>query len=257
MHTPPIRIHRPCEGVAVVMLDRPHRLNAMRPSTIGPLVEAFEVLANDESTRAVVLTGAGRGFCTGMDLGALEEMAPIDVESQTAWMRDLMRASILLDWLPQPTIAAVNGPATGGGFGYAMGCDIRIASRSALFSATFARMAMGPDAGLSHSLPRAAGYARALELLLTADVVDADEALRLGIVSRVVEDAQETAIELAKRIAAVPGHASRSIKRTLRQSLATDFEAAVDTEARAQAELICHPDWMANATAWLAKHGGR
>lgn len=229
----------------------------MKPSTIPPFLDALRSLAEDQDTRVVVLTGAGRGFCTGMDLSALDEMAPIEVGAQTAWMRNLMGASLALSQLPQPVIAAVNGPATGGGFGYAMACDIRIASRTALFAATFVRMAMGPDAGLSHSLPRAIGHARALELILTGDQVSAEEALALGLVSQVVDDALAAALDLAERLASAPAHTSRSIKQTLRRSAAADFETAVmDIEAPAQAELICHPDWLANATAWVTQHGG-
>lgn len=241
----------------MITLDRPAHLNAMKPSTIPPCLEILENLAADPDTRVVVLTGAGRGFCTGMDLSALDEMAPIEIEAQTAWMRRLMTASRQLGQLPQPTIAAVNGPATGGGFGYAMACDIRIAAPSAIFAATFVRMAMGPDAGLSHTLPRAVGHARALRMLLTGEKVDADEALRLGLVSQVAEDALATALDLAEQIAAAPAHASRSIKQSLRQSETADFETAVmEIEAPAQAALVCHPDWIANAAAWVTKHGG-
>lgn len=254
----PVRIDRPRDGVAVVVLNRPDRLNAMKPSTMPALVEALESLAADEDARVVVLTGSGRGFCTGMDLAALDEMAPMEIQAQTAWMRDLMRGSIALSRLPQPTIAAVNGPATGGGFGYAMGCDLRIASRSALFAATFVRMAMGPDAGLSHTLPRVVGHAKAMELLLTGATVDALDALRLGLVSEVVDDALAEAVDLAARIAETPAHAGRSIKATLRAAAAADFETTVnDIEAPAQAELVCHPDWLANAEGWFGRHNPR
>lgn len=255
MQTSPVRLERPREGVAVVVLDRPAQLNAMKPSTVPAYLEILEELAADPDTRVVVLTGAGRGFCTGMDLSALDEMAPLELEAQTAWMRSLMTASRQLGQLPQPTIAAVNGPATGGGFGYAMACDIRIAAPSAIFAATFVRMAMGPDAGLSHTLPRVIGHAEALRLLLTGETVDAAEALRLGMVSQVADDALAAALDLAEQIAAAPAHTSRSIKQSLRQSESADFETAVmDIEAPAQAALVCHPNWITNATAWITKH---
>jgi enoyl-CoA hydratase/carnithine racemase len=170
-------------------------------------------------------------------------------------MRHMMSASAALAALPQPTIAAVNGPAIGGGFGYALGCDIRVAGPEARFGATFVRMAMGPDAGLSRTLPDAIGYARALELLLTGELVDAAEALHLGIVSRVVPDAREAALELAGRIAAVPGHASRAIKSAVRRANGAGMTTVLDDiESVVQAELICQEDWPANAAAWLSRH---
>ena len=157
--------------------------------------------------------------------------------------------------VPQPTVAAVNGPAIGGGFGFALGCDIRIAAPTARFAATFVKIAMGPDAGLSHTLPRTVGHARALELLLTADAIDAEEALRLGIVSRVADDPVAAALVLAGRIAAVPGHVSRGIKATLRRAAAADLPTTIaDIEAPAQAEHYCHPDFFANVGAWLSAH---
>jgi enoyl-CoA hydratase/carnithine racemase len=246
---------RPCEGVGLVTLNRPDQMNAIRPSTISALLDAVGSLVNDESTHVVVLTGAGRGFCSGMDLSAVDEFPQQDVPVATAWMRNLFQGALALSQLPQPTIAAVNGPAIGGGFGLALGCDIRIAAPTARFAATFVKLAMGPDAGLSHTLPRTVGHARALELLLTADTIDAEEALRSGIVSRVVDDPVAAALALAGRIAAAPGHVSRGIKATVRRASAADLPTTIaDIEAPAQAEHYCHPDFFANAGAWLNAH---
>ncbi|MEU1208713.1 enoyl-CoA hydratase-related protein [Nocardia sp. NPDC005825] len=250
-----VRIERPAAGVAVVVLDRPSRLNAMSPSRIPLVTEAVRPLAADPQTRVVILTGAGRGFCTGMDLSSLDEMAPREVDATIAWMRELHSFSLELARLPQPTIAAVNGPAIGGGLGMALGCDLRIAGPEAKFGATFARMALGPDAGVSHSLPAAIGHARALDLLLSCEPIGPEEALRVGLVSRVTHDALAAAVELAERWARIPAHASRAIKATLRRAAAADIDTTLlDIEPAVQAELICHPDFFANAQAWLDNH---
>ncbi|WP_198163843.1 enoyl-CoA hydratase/isomerase family protein [Nocardia violaceofusca] len=250
-----VRIERPTAGVAVVVLDRPARLNAMNPSSIPVVTQAVRPLADDPETRVVILTGAGRGFCTGMDLSSLDEMAPREVNATIAWMRELHSFSGELARLPQPTIAAVNGPAIGGGLGMALGCDLRIAGPDARFGATFARMALGPDAGVSHTLPAAVGHAAALDLLLSCEPIGPDAALRLGLVSRVAEDALAASIELAERWARIPAHASRTIKKTMQLAAGTDIETTLlDIEPRAQADLICHPDFFTNAEAWLAGH---
>jgi enoyl-CoA hydratase/carnithine racemase len=255
MVTGEVLLERPREGVALVMLNRPDHMNAIRPATVSALLDAVGSLVDDGSTRAVVLTGAGRGFCSGMDLSNVDEFPQQDLPVATVWMRDLFQGALALSQLPQPTIAAVNGPAIGGGFGLALGCDIRIAAPTARFAATFVKLAMGPDAGLSHTLPRTVGHARALELLLTADAIDAEEALRLGVVSRVADDPVAAALVLADRIAAAPGHVSRGIKATLRRASAVDLPTTIaDIEAPAQAEYYCHPDFFANAGAWLGAH---
>ncbi|MFC8386380.1 enoyl-CoA hydratase/isomerase family protein [Nocardia sp. NPDC057272] len=250
-----VRIERPTAEIAVVVLDRPARLNAMNPSSIPLLTQMVRPLAEDPNIRVVIVTGAGRGFCTGMDLSSLDEMAPREVDATIAWMRELHSFSVELNRLPQPTIAAVNGPAIGGGLGMALGCDLRIAGPQAKFGATFARMALGPDSGVSHTLPAAIGHAAALDLLLSCEPIGPAEALRLGLVSQVADDALAASIELAERWARIPAHASRTIKETLRQAARTDLETTLlDVEPRAQADLICHPDFFANATAWLDSH---
>jgi enoyl-CoA hydratase/carnithine racemase len=252
-----VRVDWPVDGVAVVTLNRQKQLNAISPSVMPILAGALAALADDESCRVVVVTGAGRAFCTGMDLSAISELAPLEIDAQTEWMRGMHAAALVIERMPQPVIAAVNGPAIGGGWGYAMSCDIRIASPTAIFSATFSKMGLGPDAGVSRSLPRVIGHARTLELLLTAAQLDAEEALRLGIVSRIVDDALAESVELAERLAAVPAHTSRAIKATLLRAAESDLETTLwDIEPSAQAQLICHPDFFANATAWLSQHAG-
>jgi len=234
-----VLIDRPADGVAVVTLNRPDRLNAVKPSTIPLMVEAFDGLGADDSVAAIVLTGAGRGFCAGVDLSAREEWPEPTLEATTAFMREVHQAGVSLSRIPQPVIAAVNGPAAGGGFGYALACDLRIAAPTATFVASFAQLSLGPDCGLSHTLPRIVGTARALEVLLTAATFTADEALALGLVSRIADDARAAAVELATSIAALPTRVSRSIKETLTRSAHVDLVSALlDIEASAQAELF-------------------
>jgi enoyl-CoA hydratase/carnithine racemase len=250
-----VRVERPADGVAVVILDRHKQLNAISPSTMPKFTDALAALANDGQCRAVVLTGAGRAFCTGMDLSAIDEIAPLEVDAQIEWMRGMHAASLVLDRMSQPTIAAVNGPAIGGGWAYAMACDIRIAAPSAVFGATFVKMEIGPDGGISRTLPRVIGHARTLELLLTAEKLEAEAALRLGIVSRIAADAVGESVALAERIAAVPAHTSRTIKATLLRAAESDMNTTLfDIEPTAQAQLICHPDFSAHAAAWLSPH---
>ncbi|WP_166555975.1 enoyl-CoA hydratase/isomerase family protein [Mycolicibacterium sp. CBMA 226] len=250
-----VLLDRPCDGVAVITFNRPEQMNAVRPSTVSAFIDVISSVSGDIATRAVILTGAGRGFCSGMDLSARAEFPPQDVPQATEWMRELFRGAVAWSELPQPTIAAINGPAIGGGFGFALASDIRIASPQARFAATFVKIAMGPDAGLSHTLPRVVGHAKALELLLTADTVDADEALELGIVSKVSADPMAAAITLAQRFAAVPEHVSRRIKATLQRSASADLPTAIsEIEVSAQAEHYCHPEFFANAGRWLNAH---
>jgi enoyl-CoA hydratase/carnithine racemase len=250
-----VRIDRPVDGVGVVVLNRPHRMNALSPSTAPEVAEAVASLGAEENIRAIVLTGAGRGFCAGMDLGALDEMAPREIDATVEWMRGVHGCSLALDRLLQPTIAAVNGPAIGGGFGIALGCDIRIAGPPARFGATFSKMSLGPDGGLSRSLAAIVGHARALELLLTGDLLDAADALRLGIVSAMVEDPLGAAIALAQRFAAVPSHTSRAIKSAMRRAASADMTTALyEIEPAMQAELICHPDFFTFAMGWINAH---
>lgn len=252
---PDVLVHRPATGVAVVTLNRPERLNALRFSTIPSLAGTFRRLAADDSVQVVVLTGAGRGFCTGMDLSSSDEWPPPELEASTAWMRRLFDASVALSELPQPTIAAVNGPATGGGFGLALACDLRVASLTASFSASFVRLGLTPDAGLSRTLPAVVGMARALELTLSARTVYSTEALRLGLVSDVSHDALARALALADEFARVPAHTSRAIKHTLATAAASDLGTTLDRiEPRAQAAMFCHPDFSAIAGATLSRH---
>jgi enoyl-CoA hydratase/carnithine racemase len=185
----------PRPGVVQLTLSRPDKLNALTADLVAGLHEHLRALAADTGCRAVVLTGAGRGFCAGLDLGGFgvvagtEEAGPV----QRSWAVQRTIAALVQEIrrLPQPVIAAVNGPAAGGGLALVCASDIRVAATTAVFSTSFIRIGVtGCDIGTSWLLPRLVGAARAHELMLTSRRFDAAEALRLGLVTDVVPPAE-------------------------------------------------------------------
>lgn len=188
-----IEVSFPRQGIALVTLNRPSKLNAMTSELVEELHEAFNAIGRNRDIRVVVLTGAGRGFCAGLDLGgygtapgfawngAMEQ--GFAVQKHIASLIPRMRS------IPQPIIAAVNGPASGGGFALVLGSDIRLCAQSARFNAAFIRIGLSAcDIGTSWLLPRLVGAARAQELMLTGRLFDAEEALRIGLVVDAVSD---------------------------------------------------------------------
>jgi enoyl-CoA hydratase/carnithine racemase len=189
----PVLVSTPREGVRLITLNRPDKLNAMTAELIGQLHGALDDVAIDASCRVVVLTGMGRGFCAGLDLGGYgraphtEGFGP--TQSGFAVQKQIAALIPHLRSLPQPVIAAVNGPAAGGGFALVLGSDIRIAAESAKFNAAFIRIGLSAcDIGTSWLLPRLIGAAHAQELMLTGRIFTAAEALRFGLVTEVVPD---------------------------------------------------------------------
>jgi 2-(1,2-epoxy-1,2-dihydrophenyl)acetyl-CoA isomerase len=201
--------------VAVITLNRPDTLNALNLALTEELADAIAEAKKDE-VRALLLTGAGRGFCSGADLSAGEGKGhPSGVDLVREKGLPLGYHALLLREFPRPTIAAVNGAAVGAGLGIALACDIRIASESAKFSAIFAKRALSPDYGCTQTLPALVGMSRALELMYTGDIIDAAEADRIGMVSRVVPDDElsEAAMELATKLASGPSIAHALTKK--------------------------------------------
>ena len=183
--------------MVIVTFNRPERLNAIDTGMLDQLLPGLDDLAADEEIRAVVLTGAGRGFCAGGDVGALASLpdpadqgarAPGNVEERVASMRSLVRITELLRGMPKITIAAVNGPCAGAGLSWACACDIRYAASSAIFTTAFVAVGQPGDYGLTWTLPRIIGGGHARELLLTSERLDAVRAERIGLVSAVVPD---------------------------------------------------------------------
>src|SRR5436309_772914 len=206
-------------GVGTLVLDRPGKLNAFGGDMREQLVAALGAAAAHGGIRALVITGAGRAFSAG---GDVHHMAGLKASGESfAAVRPLLelgRAAILrLASLPFPTIAAVNGPAAGAGLNLALACDLRIASDQATFGETFVRIGLHPDWGGTYFLPRLVGLARALELCWTGELISAAEALRIGLVERVVphDELSAAARALADRLAASPAASVRLMKRTL------------------------------------------
>ena len=209
--SPTVSVETPESGIALITMSRPERLNALSPELIADLHGALEKVERDRSQRAVVLTGAGRGFCSGADLkaGAEQELAEPPDQSRVGAIYDMQLdlANLMLKIyeLRVPVIAAVNGPAVGGGFAIALHCDVRVAAESARFGSVFIKVGLSSlDVGNSYLLPRLIGASRARELMLTGRIFDAAEADRIGLVSRVVSDDQvvEAALEVARQITA-------------------------------------------------------
>jgi 2-(1,2-epoxy-1,2-dihydrophenyl)acetyl-CoA isomerase len=224
------------DGVAVLTLNRPDRLNAMSRRMLDGLLEALPRLSEDGAVGVVVLTGAGRGFCAGGDVKAMaegSEMEGVTLEERAQGLRARMEVSRWLHEMPKPTIAMVRGPAAGAGLSLALACDLRIAGDSARFGTAFARVGYSGDFGGSFFLTRLVGTARARELYFTADLLDAQQALGLGLVNRVVPDArlEEETLALARRLADGPRVALRYMKRNLNAAESATLHDLLDLEA--------------------------
>ena len=226
------------DGIATLTLNRPDRLNALGGSLREDLHDAVTRSAADPEVRVMVITGAGKGFCSGGDVKAMGEAKAGQRErpliEKIAPGRD--RTLLAMREAPQPIIAAVNGAAAGAGMNLALGCDIRIASTAARFTQAFVKRGLHPDWGGTYFLPRVVGTAKACEMIFTGDVIDAAEAERLGIVSCVVapEELMPAAYEFARRIAAGPPVAIRLAKRSIYANSELDLRAALQVETMAQ-----------------------
>jgi 2-(1,2-epoxy-1,2-dihydrophenyl)acetyl-CoA isomerase len=224
------------DGVAVLTLNRPERLNAMSGPMLDGLLEALPRLAAAAEVGVVVLTGAGRGFCAGGDVKAMaegREMDGVTLEDRAQGLRARMEVSRWLHEMPKPAIAMVRGAAAGAGLSLALACDMRIAGDSARFATAFARVGYSGDFGGSFYLTRLVGTAKARELYYTADIVDAPQALALGLVNRVVPDArlEEETLALAARLARGPRVAYRYMKRNMNAAESGTLAQLLDLEA--------------------------
>ena len=224
------------DGVAVLTMNRPERLNALSGPMLDAMLEALHRLAEDSEVGAVVLTGAGRGFCAGGDVKAMAEgteFGGTTMEEKAQALRSRMETSRLLHEMPKPTIAMVRGAAAGAGLSLALACDLRVASDTARFGTAFARVGYSGDFGGSYYLTQLVGTAKARELYYTAELVDASQALALGIVNRVVPDGklEEETMALARKIASGPRVALRYMKRNMNAAEAGSLKDQLDLEA--------------------------
>lgn len=231
-----LRLERPRDGVALLTLDNPDQRNAMSDEMTSSWVAAVDELAADRSVRAVVVTGEGSAFCSGGNTSWIASEPDASVDYLRTRMIAFYRAWLSIRRLEVPTIAAVNGPAIGAGLCLALACDIRYAAGGARLGVPFVKLGMHPGMAATYLLPDVVGEAHARDLLLTGRVVDADEALRLGLVSRVVEPASflDEVLETAAGIAATAPIPSRLTKLALADGGHADFEAAIQWEAMAQ-----------------------
>jgi enoyl-CoA hydratase/carnithine racemase len=232
-------VDRPSPGVAVVTLDRPERLNAMTDTMFVEVEYLARELDQNDDLRAVILTGAGRGFCSGYDLADAEDLPALGALGMLSAQERAARAMVAVRSLRVPVIGAVNGAAAGGGFSLSLACDLRLASPTATFSAAFVRIGLtAGDLGLSWLLTRLIGPAHASEICFTGRTLQADEALRLGLVNRISDSLLTDAILLAEQISAnSPGGVQLS-KRALQANLeVSSYAAALELENRGQALL--------------------
>ncbi len=243
--------------VATLTLDRPEALNALNMSLKRALLAALEGIAADRSVRVVILTGAGRAFCAGQDLPERDDPAapPLDVELRERY-NPIIRTLRSMD---QPVIAAVNGVAAGAGASLAFACDLRIAAAEARFVLAFGRIGLVPDSGATWFLPRLVGAARAAELALIGDPVPAEEALRMGLVSRVVpgEALLAEARQMAIGLAAMAPLALAATKHEMERSWSIDLATALDDEAQLQGRLGATADHAEGLAAFREKRGPR
>jgi enoyl-CoA hydratase/carnithine racemase len=219
------------EGIASIVLDRPERMNAFTFDMIDAWVSALHRCRTDDAVKVIVVTGTGTAFCSGGDIVEMGERLEHTPEQRKNELFDrIERIPLALEDLDKPVIAAVNGVATGAGMDLALMCDLRYAAQSARFAETYVKVGLVPGAGGAHYLPRLVGVSKALELFLTGDFVDAQEALRIGIVNKVfADDALSAEVDkIARRMANAPALTVRMTKRAIYQGMRNDLRTNLD-----------------------------
>lgn len=251
-------IYEKKDWIATITLNRPARMNALGGSMGIELEQALEDSNSDDEVRALIITGAGRGFCAGADLTTLGPTADkvgkalVSRSPSAGGIRAFARQ---LQNFEKPTIAAVNGAAVGGGLSLALACDIRIASDRARFSQIFIRRGLVPDTGSTYLLPRVVGMARACEMVFTGDILDAEQAKEFGLVSRVVphDELIGEARKLAGKIAAGPPLAMKFAKRAIYKGAISDLDSALEFEGYMQGLCFNTEDFREGVDAFLEK----
>jgi enoyl-CoA hydratase/carnithine racemase len=240
--------------VALITLDRPDKLNAISVAMLDELFDAIEAVGRSQTIGAAVLTGRGRAFSAGGDLTAMHAM---DERQFADTISRYMRLSAAFRACPKPTVAAIHGYALAGGFELALMCDIRFAAVGAQFGLPDTPLGLSPTSGMTYLLPRIVGLGRALYLALSAEDIDAEEAERIGLVSRVVpaEALLGEAEAFAHRIAAYPRVGVGWTKATLHDGLGLDFEAAMRLETQAEIESFRSPETKDRFQAFVDRKG--
>ena len=256
----PVLVESVQDGIALLVMNRPERMNALNNDLATALNAALNRIAADDSIRVVVITGAGRAFCAGGDLGVigkgreannLKELEPI--------LRAGMGAVLKMRTMPQPVIAAVNGAAAGAGMNVALAADIRISAEEAMFGQNFAKVGLFPDYGGTYFLPELVGPSKAAEMFYTGAMIDAQTALRLGLVNKVVPAAQLEAEvkDLAQKIAGGPPLAVRAVKKVLFADQKVGLERALEAEVEHQMKCFASEDCLEGVHAFFEKRPAR
>ncbi|MFQ5680169.1 MAG: enoyl-CoA hydratase/isomerase family protein [Gemmatimonadota bacterium] len=243
-------------AIGTLTLDRPEKLNAFFGTMREEIADALDALGREAAVRAVIVTGAGRAFCAGADVGYLAELRERGaVDEFLRLVEGGRRVVTTIVEMPKPVIAAINGPAAGGGANLALACDLRIASERASIGQTFNRIGLHPDWGGTYFVPRLVGTARAAELLFLAEMVEAEEAARIGLVNRVVphERLMPEAVEWARDLAARPELPLRLSKEAIRRSATAGLEEMLAYEEEAQRRCFLSPEASEGVRAFLEK----
>jgi len=245
------------DGIVLLTLNRPDKLNAVTWNSWQEITQAVQEVGEDDEARVLVVTGSGRGFCSGTDLAAAAASGGEGPRegSRRERLRSRYLAATTVLACPKPCIAAVNGVAAGGGLSLCLACDIRIASEEARFSAIWSRRALVPDFGCSHLLPRIVGMSKALELMYTGQMIDAQGALAIGLVSQVAaaDELMPTAMALAERIAKGPPMAIELAKRLAYRGWRQEVEAQAEYEEYLQRLCIESEDAQEGVRSFLEK----
>lgn len=245
------------DGIGRITLDRQERMNAFTFEMIDAWRDALVSARGDDAVKVVVVTGKGRAFCSGGDIIEMEERLEQEPARRKAELFErIQRIAIALEDLDKPVIAALNGVATGAGLDLALACDLRVAARSARFAETYVNVGLVPGAGGAHFLPRLVGVSKALELFWTGDFIDAEEALRIGLVNRVVADEalDDEVTRLARRIAKAPIQTVRMIKRAVIGGLRNDLRTNLDLISSHYAVVTSGEDHKAAVRRFVAAH---
>ena len=243
------------EKIATITMNRPEKMNAFSPQLIDDIYHAVEVSAEDDDVRVIILTGSGRAFSAGADVKAMAKRFDPEKGGDKNPMGGNTRLPILFRRVNKPIIASVNGVAAGGGFDLACACDIRIASDKARFAEVFIRRGLVPALGGMYFLPRLVGIDRACELIWTGDMIDAAEAERIGLVTKVVpHDELEIATwELAEKLAKAAPLAIQKAKKAIYEMMTMPFQESLEYGTRLQKELRDTEDHKEGAKAFVEK----
>lgn len=250
------------DRVGILTLNRPEKRNALSPDMEDGLVKNLKAFARDPEIGAIVLTGAGKGFCAGGDVNAMKarnENAETTLEQQIDSLRDRHEVPWLLHSIPKVTIAALNGAAAGAGLGMAMACDLRVMSDQARLTTAFSNIGYSGDFGVTWQLTTLLGPAKAKELMFMADVINAEQALHLGLINKLAphERLMDETMAVAGRIAAGPQLSYRYIKSNVNAAVTGDFRSLMDREAETQRRLGLSEDHREGVAAFLEKRAPR